>query len=284
MNSDLLDLPSGSQPINDTRSRRFTTLLRIKLTRLFRKKQSAVLHLDSATCVKYGGDIDLAEAHVLQFISANTSVPVPRVYCAFERKGRTYIVMERVKGSKLSDKWHQLPEKVQDQLLIELRDMVDEMRSISPPSDSITSIAGGSLWNSRLPTREHRFGPFRDTSVFHKFLWETTRRTLHRSSEKESLDEFLVQADPAWDRPVFTHGDLNSMNILVEDDHIAAILDWETAGWYPSYWEYTCAIQVHPWNLFWKEHISSFLDPLPQALQFEQQMLSTGRLNERPLG
>lgn len=36
---------------------------------------------------------------------------------------------------------------------------------------------------------------------------------------------------------VFTHGDLSSLNILARVDDIVGIIDWETAGWYPSYWE-----------------------------------------------
>jgi len=34
---------------------------------------------------------------------------------------------------------------------------------------------------------------------------------------------------------VFTHGDLSSLNVLVRGDQIVGIIDWETAGWYPSY-------------------------------------------------
>ena len=37
---------------------------------------------------------------------------------------------------------------------------------------------------------------------------------------------------------VFTHGDLSSFNIVARVDGIVGIIDWETAGWYPSYWEY----------------------------------------------
>ena len=41
---------------------------------------------------------------------------------------------------------------------------------------------------------------------------------------------------------VFTHGDLNLRNILVDDDgKIFGNVDWECAGWYPEYWEYTKA-------------------------------------------
>ncbi|KAF9234081.1 hypothetical protein BU15DRAFT_53061, partial [Melanogaster broomeanus] len=35
-----------------------------------------------------------------------------------------------------------------------------------------------------------------------------------------------------------THGDLLPRNILVDGSRITAIIDWETAGFYPEFWEY----------------------------------------------
>jgi thiamine kinase-like enzyme len=46
---------------------------------------------------------------------------------------------------------------------------------------------------------------------------------------------------------MFTHGDLWTENVLVkkvvssvneEAFEVAALVDWETAAWYPLYWEY----------------------------------------------
>ena len=38
----------------------------------------------------------------------------------------------------------------------------------------------------------------------------------------------------------FTHGDFRPRQILVDDwDHVSWILDWQCAGWYPEYWEFT---------------------------------------------
>jgi thiamine kinase-like enzyme len=42
--------------------------------------------------------------------------------------------------------------------------------------------------------------------------------------------------------PTFTHGDLQRKNIIVGKDGRITIIDWEFAGWYPSYWEYARAI------------------------------------------
>jgi hypothetical protein len=51
---------------------------------------------------------------------------------------------------------------------------------------------------------------------------------------------------------------------------IVGIIDWETAGWYPSYWEYTSAHQVNPQNSFWADEIDNFLQPMPDELKMEQ--------------
>lgn len=42
-------------------------------------------------------------------------------------------------------------------------------------------------------------------------------------------------------RYFFTHGDLNPRNILAKDGKITGIVDWENAGSYPEYREYTKA-------------------------------------------
>jgi len=47
-------------------------------------------------------------------------------------------------------------------------------------------------------------------------------------------------------------------------------VDWETAGWFPSYWEYTTACQVNPQKSFWIEEISKFLDPFPAEQAMEK--------------
>ncbi|KAG6166363.1 hypothetical protein E4U27_008226, partial [Claviceps purpurea] len=36
---------------------------------------------------------------------------------------------------------------------------------------------------------------------------------------------------------VFTHGDLNMRNIMMHNGRLSGIIDWETCGWYPDYWE-----------------------------------------------
>jgi hypothetical protein len=52
------------------------------------------------------------------------------------------------------------------------------------------------------------------------------------------------------------------LNILV---HIVGIIDWEMAGWLPNYWEYTSAINVHPFWAFWRDEVGRFLKPYEEV-------------------
>lgn len=56
-------------------------------------------------------------------------------------------------------------------------------------------------------------------------------------------------------RIVFTHGDLAHHNILVEDGHVTGFIDWEAAGWYPNYWEFTTAWRYQRHGCYWWQFI-----------------------------
>lgn len=60
---------------------------------------------------------------------------------------------------------------------------------------------------------------------------------------------------------VFTHGDLNLRNVLV-DSHgrLAGIVDWENAGWFPDYWDYTKAYFVTKLHQRWLRMVDGMFD------------------------
>ncbi|KAJ9643391.1 hypothetical protein H2199_004070 [Coniosporium tulheliwenetii] len=76
--------------------------------------------------------------------------------------------------------------------------------------------------------------------------------------------------------PVFTHGDFQRKNVMLrqmhrssgreseqqECEHEPVIIDWESAGWYPSYWEYPRALFVcGGWKDDWSLYVDKILDP-----------------------
>jgi thiamine kinase-like enzyme len=72
---------------------------------------------------------------------------------------------------------------------------------------------------------------------------------------------------------MFTHGDLYRENVLVrevvdsvtneEEYEVAALVDWEAAGWYPSYWEYAHIFPLLQWIGNWPAYVENILDPFP---------------------
>lgn len=68
---------------------------------------------------------------------------------------------------------------------------------------------------------------------------------------------------------MFTHGDLNPSNIMVSGNQAVSIIDWEFAGWYPYYWEYTSSWYGNLTRLAWQDIIPKFLEPYPEELKME---------------
>ena len=68
---------------------------------------------------------------------------------------------------------------------------------------------------------------------------------------------------------MFTHGDLSSLNVLARGDEVVGIVDWETAGWMPGYWEFVCAWNVNARNLFWRGEVEGFVERDGRALEME---------------
>lgn len=78
-----------------------------------------------------------------------------------------------------------------------------------------------------------------------------------------------ARQDGHWPAPVFTHGDLNPFNVFVRDGLVVGILDWEFAGWYPAYWEYTAAWHGNRTRQAWQGVLTEFLDAYPEELKME---------------
>jgi hypothetical protein len=131
----------------------------------------------------------------------------------------------------------------------------------------IANVDGRSLYDGLIPGSSSRFGPFKTIQKFHKFLMGGLTRQPGYGLE---VDRMVELQDGHWPQPVFTHGDLSSLNILVQGDEVVGIIDWETSGWYPPYWEYTTTCQVNMRNLFWREQIDKFLGPMPKELEVDQ--------------
>ncbi|KAJ3777213.1 kinase-like protein [Lentinula raphanica] len=168
-------------------------------------------------------------------------------------------------------------------LLVDLRNALAQLRSLPSPScgPQICNVHGGpTIW---ARCRDRRLlQPVNTVAEFHELLFEEVSWTTR-------LERLRLIAQPVHSkdhRITFTHSDMNASNILVKDDHLVAIIDWEFAGWYPEYWEYTQLIMqnlhLRPREEFWRR-VGFFSGQYDDELKLERALWhSTGDMSIAP--
>ncbi|OTA99099.1 hypothetical protein M426DRAFT_68456 [Hypoxylon sp. CI-4A] len=167
-------------------------------------------------------------------------VPTPELYGWKEDEGDIFIYMSLVRGSTLQGAWDSLTRDDKESICTQLSQIVVALREIEAPSapPSLGSITGGRVQDLYF-LFSRRAGPFPDVKAFHDAL---SAEAIPNLPGLENPSEPYRGLLPNMAKVYFTHGDLNRKNIIVSDApgprKIAAVVDWEQAGWYPEYWEY----------------------------------------------
>lgn len=242
------------------------------ISRLFTHSGGTILYLNF--CIKFGESVTLSEASALRFIATHTSIPVPKVHYAFTHHGRTYILMERIRGETIAKKWHSLSDASKSSIFSQLKHMIEELRSVPCQTGSVSGLDGGPIHDYRL--QPSSWGPFRTTADCHLSLRNNvTLKSLELQNPLSptailDLKRLIAFHESVLRPPVLTHGDLSSLNILIRDNTVVGIIDWDTTGWLPYYWEYTTAWHVNPQNYFWQNEVGNFLDAQEEELSMEK--------------
>ena len=144
---------TDSKPISAIWARRFGTLAAVALFKRVRPRKGTILMLSRRLCVKYGDRVDLSEASAMHFIAQHTSIPVPKVHCAFTHRDNTYIVMEHIDGKMIAQGWVFRSDESKTKIHSQLKEFSHEMRRIPPPGPGVANVDGGSLFDPRIPVR-----------------------------------------------------------------------------------------------------------------------------------
>ncbi|KAK0387000.1 hypothetical protein NLU13_5314 [Sarocladium strictum] len=261
--------------VNNTWPRPFLTRLALHTAGKLYKREGLCVPISKHKILKTGFRVHLTEGATMKYLAENTAIPVPKVHCSFLYRHRAYIVMERVQGDELSKLLRTMPKETLENVFSQLREIIRELRALSPACTGVESCVGGSLYDSRIPQGNPRFGPFKTIQDFHFWLRKGLRpeeiQDRERDQDWEDLQEMMRRQDGPWPPPVFTHGDLNPSNILVREGRVVGIIDWEFSGWYPHYWEYTSSWFGNITRPEWQSKLDQFLDrPLPGELKMEE--------------
>ncbi|KAL2173124.1 kinase-like domain-containing protein [Thermothelomyces heterothallicus CBS 202.75] len=191
-----------------------------------------------------------AEVEAMQFVSEHTTIPVPRVYDV----GENHLTVELIEGETLEKAWESTL-SAEDRALVsrQLRDYISQLRAIKSPDGVICSFGGRpAIDTGRFYPLEG--GPFADEAAFNDFL-------LTGLAERSPNVPGIIRGQMREDHEiVLTHGDLHGINIIVRPGvGVAAIIDWELAGFYPeyvdlaklfSYADWTCGYYHELLNIF----------------------------------
>ncbi|THV44440.1 hypothetical protein BGAL_0642g00030 [Botrytis galanthina] len=179
--------------------------------------------------LKYGPEVyadrHAAEFNALKVVRSQTSIPVPIPIDFLVSPTESLLVTSRVEGESAGLAIDECSDEEMHQMSQDLRSYVAELHTIEQSKDSkysITNASGGPCLDYRIDSEV--VGPFHNEKQFSESLQlGILPGLMHRTDHKMH----------------FTHSDLNMRNILVKDGKISGIVDWENAGWYPEYWEYT---------------------------------------------
>lgn len=198
------------------------------------------------------GQTDLkTEAANLRRVIAETSVPVPRPYDFYQSFEFEHLTMDMMPGISLQDA---LPTRsagdlddIADQVVAYVRDL----RKLQSPHIQASMVM-----------RDHLAPEVRDLDSFNKFRF---RKFAHIPRIMPYVEE---RTAPLTNHPmVLTHGDLDPGNIMIKDKKVCGLIDWESSGFFPAYWEWMMARQLfecqplNGWCRRLAERLESTLSP-----------------------
>ncbi|KAH8812631.1 kinase-like domain-containing protein [Xylogone sp. PMI_703] len=211
---------------------------------------------------KYSRSNDQIESENLLFLERNNF--------SREADGTLFLVMERLQGDTLDSLWPTLQGSDKDLILSKIRAILTQIRSLPHQGHMPHHLFYWPEYPNDIS------GPFSSEQACIQSLILKSRLNAQDNKRYSHLADFFEEqlADRLVvdDRmPVFTHSDLQRKNVLVKglkdgengkEFHVS-LIDWESAGWYPVYWEYFAAFLAFKWNDDWCSKVAKAVDPWP---------------------
>lgn len=233
----------------------------------------AVIRISPSTVVKINKSMDTTEQHSISHIRRNSQhIPVPEALGMISIGRWKYSFTSFLPGVPLDRIWGNLTVDKKSHVRDQLNHIFTQLRRLPIPSRE-GCIGGGTPLVCKAGFRFQKASttPIANEELFNDFL----------------LDDSLLDADrveyvranlPSDHDIVYTHGDLCPVNIIVESEdvpNVTGIVDWETAGGYPEYWEYVRAFRSsfngrNDWYRFLPEKgIGKFFDEFTRCRVIE---------------
>ena len=196
-----------------------------------------------------------AEVKALELIARYTTIPVPKVLAYSSDRtnefGVEWILMTHLPGENMNTlcKNQQLSLNAKKSIIRNLADYIAQMHFKIPRFNQI----GALMMNGQIGTDLNQLGPW---STYEQFIHDRVHveiAVLNKETIFSSIKDSILDAIHQFEKLefssftnlpfVFSHGDLDTHNILIsmdnaESPYITGIVDWEWAGSFPCSEEY----------------------------------------------
>ncbi|KAJ5492698.1 hypothetical protein N7539_001444 [Penicillium diatomitis] len=233
-----------------------------------------VVRVRERFAVKIGYSIPPLEAENMIFVAHNSNVPVPKVHDNFvdPETQKRYIIMDYIPGTDLEKLLPSLTTIEKKAISARIKCAVDELRQI-PAQGYFGNLGYQPYYDGVLSSPDDNptiSGPFEDQEQMNQGI-------LTRLGQKESphyirLLRGMVDRTLKDHKIVFTHGDLQPKNIMVERnghqedgsaDFKITLIDWNLSGWYPEFWDFCNSTLYCQLKHDWLELIPDIFDQYP---------------------
>ncbi|EFQ92502.1 hypothetical protein PTT_10394 [Pyrenophora teres f. teres 0-1] len=191
-------------------------------------------------------------------MARSAGFPVPKIISYGDHPDTPWapmsIIIPRIPGKDMDDftVWEGMNDDERESIFAELQCILQAMRKWKHPGGKyqICSVLGTAIRSIRVP--DNAVGPCESESEFNNHLFgSNSSRSFESQEQYEELVEIAERLRNVQHPIIFTHGDLQYHNVVVLNGHVTALLDWETAGWYPDYWDFTTPLKFGPKDHWW---------------------------------
>ncbi|OQV10784.1 hypothetical protein CLAIMM_14726 [Cladophialophora immunda] len=181
------------------------------------------------------------------------------------------MVMEKFNGQTLQARWHTWSDREKQEIISQLKGYVEQMRKLQSPA-GYRSLGKRPLRHPVFASSSDDYnGPFDSNTKPNDALVRKCRASEALNKKAEYYEQALPRV-LVGHPPVLTHGDLQKKNIMIRTGPNVDIilLDWESAGWYPSYyWEYDNMVFASWFEDDWYRWVRRFLKPFPNEYAWD---------------
>ncbi|KAK2595885.1 hypothetical protein N8I77_013676 [Diaporthe amygdali] len=213
--------------------------------------------MHSEVIIKEGTSVWPNEEAALNLIHSTlppNTVPVPHVFLGTYNRGMDGVVtkgtiwMEHMPGKTLREAWPSLDQVPRERVCRDTWAIVEKLREIPRPETDdgafyLAADGTSKIIQTLLGDEHDTYPPMKNDEDLRARIWERYVKNNGLSyPEGNGVYEMLPRSEVS----VFTHGDIHPRNILLEQNveegsgvRITGLIDFESAGFYPDYWEFS---------------------------------------------